>query len=239
MDKTFCLYDGIFPVVALGLATALEAGRGDGVRSPRARPYRRHVRTLLAGRAELSVQRGRRSMSFMSLLRDGQGVIRTELTANEVGDALNDSNALLWVHIAALEASDVNLLHRVFRFHPLAVQDCLNPTRQRPKIDDFGSHLFILVNGVDHEATGELVETTELNLFVGGNFVVTSSLRPIPSVEHLFASSSENSLLLDEGPPSTGARHHRRARRCRGADDRSHERSRGCRRRGGDCEPQR
>ena len=65
------------------------------------------------------------------------------------------------------------ILRDVFHFHPLAIEDCQSVGYQPPKVDDFGSYLFLIVHSIhpDHDITQ--LETHELNLFLGENYLVT------------------------------------------------------------------
>lgn len=77
-----------------------------------------------------------------------------------------------WIDIDGL--GDVELLQKAadrFGLHPLAIEDVLN-TAQRPKIESFESHYFIVSCFVyPHE--GDELRIEQLSLFLGSNFLVT------------------------------------------------------------------
>ena len=60
------------------------------------------------------------------------------------------SGNLIWLEAdsADLTDDDVALLAEEFGLHPLAVEDAIKP-RQRPKIDDYDQHLFLVVHQLD------------------------------------------------------------------------------------------
>ncbi len=64
-------------------------------------------------------------------------------------------------------------------FHPLAIEDTISPALHRPKVERFGNHLFVIVHGINYGAESHLVETTELNMFIGPTYVVTSHNEPL------------------------------------------------------------
>ncbi|MFN3285395.1 MAG: CorA family divalent cation transporter, partial [bacterium] len=66
--------------------------------------------------------------------------------------------------------ADVRLMAEVFGFHALAIEDTRNQ-RQRPKAEEYGGHLFLILNPVRCEPEG--AEFRELDVFVGSNYVVT------------------------------------------------------------------
>ncbi|MFY8268261.1 MAG: magnesium/cobalt transporter CorA [Terrimicrobiaceae bacterium] len=77
-----------------------------------------------------------------------------------------------WIDIDGL--GDIELLEKTaerFGLHPLAIEDVLN-TAQRPKIESFESHYFIVSCFVyPHE--GDELRIEQLSLFLGPNFLVT------------------------------------------------------------------
>lgn len=84
--------------------------------------------------------------------------------------ALLAGNEQFWVDLLRPDSGDISVLKDVFNFHPLAIEDTLN-MRQRPKVEDYGNILFAIINPVHFD--GETVEFTELNAFLGPNYMVT------------------------------------------------------------------
>jgi len=129
-------------------------------------------------------------------LTDGE--LRRNLDAGAIAAALQSPKGLLWLDLIAPTADDGQLLESAFGFHHLAVEDCLSRRLHSPKADDFGDHLFIIVHGVDHAAE-DVVQTSELALFLGGNFVVTSHARPLYSVEGVRAMVEDDARPMKRG----------------------------------------
>jgi len=138
-------------------------------------------------------------MTYVALYRDQSGTLHQDLDEERLTDALRDTAGMLWLHLSHFDDDDASLLERVFNFHPLAIRDCLDATYQRPKVDDYGDYLFVMLHGIDQEATYELVETTELDLFVGPNYVVSSSLGQLPGIERLVERTREQPHRLERG----------------------------------------
>lgn len=77
---------------------------------------------------------------------------------------------VLWLNIDGLgDARLVQAVGELFGLHRLALEDVVN-THQRPKVDDYGTHLFIVSRMVHG---GDRVVTEQLSMFLGSNFVVT------------------------------------------------------------------
>ncbi|MDA0351997.1 MAG: magnesium/cobalt transporter CorA [Chloroflexi bacterium] len=135
-------------------------------------------------------------MSLTALhLKDG--AVERLADPEAIAAHLGSDGGTLWVHVSGTTEADTELLGSLFGFHPLALQDCLNPDPQRPKIDDFGDYLFMLLYGVDHQATAELVVMAELDVFVGASYVVSASLRPIAAIEDVFERAQQDPQLLE------------------------------------------
>ena len=85
---------------------------------------------------------------------------------------LRAQGKLVWAEadIANLEADDVALIAEEFDLHHLAVEDAVH-LRQRPKLDVFDSHMFIVMHQLDEE-DGQ-VEATQIASFVGDHYVLT------------------------------------------------------------------
>jgi magnesium transporter len=64
-----------------------------------------------------------------------------------------------------------------------------------PKIDDFGEYLFAIVHGINYAAESNIVETTELALFISAHFLVTNHNMPLHSIESI------KRLVIEDGRP--------------------------------------
>ncbi|HEY2952646.1 MAG TPA: magnesium/cobalt transporter CorA [Verrucomicrobiae bacterium] len=94
---------------------------------------------------------------------------------------LADTNLFLWVDLenpAPEEAKFV--LEDVFHFHPLSIDDCVNVSPS-PKVEEyipkedekFTNYLFMVIHAVDYSRKDGVFGTSELNFFLGKNFLVT------------------------------------------------------------------
>jgi magnesium transporter len=128
------------------------------------------------------------------------GVLKQGLTPGEIGSALRSGVGLLWLDIQAPTPEDGKLLLDTFHFHPLSVEDCLTPALVPPKVDEFDDHLFIVVHGIKRDPGAEVVETTELDIFLGKNFVVTNHVFPSPAVDQVLARCKNGVRPLRRGP---------------------------------------
>ncbi|PHX84839.1 MAG: magnesium and cobalt transport protein CorA [Opitutia bacterium] len=92
-----------------------------------------------------------------------------------------DKGLILWVDLEAPTDEEIKLiLEGVFNFHPLAIEDCVTPS-SLPKIEDYDDYLFMVTHAVDFTRTDKFA-TTELDLFLGKEFLVTFHRTPLRSV---------------------------------------------------------
>ncbi|MFN7941141.1 MAG: magnesium/cobalt transporter CorA [Thermoanaerobaculia bacterium] len=115
----------------------------------------------------------------------------------ELAGLLADPDLFLWVDVEGPSDADADLLLEVFRFHPLAVEDTRNQ-RQRPKVEEYDDHLFVILNPVECPA-GEVV-FRELDLFLGKNFAVTVH----PAAEPAIDEAERRLNRFEKGKPSAG-----------------------------------
>lgn len=87
-----------------------------------------------------------------------------------------------WVDFVNPTAEESSLLANCFRFHPLAVEDCLDEFTQRPKIDFYDSYIFLVLHAIHQETFIPL----EVDVFVGEKFIVTYQQKTIRNVNNLW-----------------------------------------------------
>lgn len=104
---------------------------------------------------------------------------------------LADTNLFLWVDLEAPTERETRfILENVFHFHPLSIQDCVMES-EAPKVEEyipregelFSPYLFMVIHGVDYSRQDGVFATTELNFFLGRNFLVTYHRDPCRSVQ--------------------------------------------------------
>jgi magnesium transporter len=130
-----------------------------------------------------------------------EGKLQTGLTQIDIAFALQDVQGLLWVDFEAVpDAESEPILLKTFGFHPLAVDDALQESHV-PKLDDWGSYLYIVLHAVVYDEK-EGIDTQELDVFVGKNYMVTHHDRPIEAIERLW-----NTIQRDDRRLKSGADH--------------------------------
>lgn len=93
-----------------------------------------------------------------------------ELLADVPLEKLSEKEiAWYWVDFEAPTDEEIALLSTQFHFHSLCIEDCTGNLLERPKVDYYETYNFF----VFHALSEDSLEPTEVDLFVGGNYVVS------------------------------------------------------------------
>jgi len=127
------------------------------------------------------------------------GKLRTDLSQIDMAFALQDQTGLLWVDFEATPNAETEpLLTKTFGFHPLAIDDALSESHS-PKLDDWGRYLYIVLHSVVFDQQNQDIDTLELDIFVGKNYIVTHHDLPIEAVNHVWAITQRDDRFLKNG----------------------------------------
>ncbi|MBI5948964.1 MAG: magnesium/cobalt transporter CorA [Chloroflexi bacterium] len=92
---------------------------------------------------------------------------------------------LRWFDLVGNGTGELETLARRLELHHLAVEDCLSTLVHAPKIDDFGSYLFIVLHALVPGEDGPSPE--ELDIFLGHDFLITYADHRVPAIESVAA----------------------------------------------------
>src|SRR4051812_37697906 len=110
-----------------------------------------------------------------------------------------DKGLIVWVDLDnPTDEESKSVLEGLFQFHPLAIEDCMTPS-PLPKIEDYEDYLFMVTHAVDYSREDKFA-TTELDLFLGKEFIVTFHRTPLRSVNALIERLAKNAGLGPRGP---------------------------------------
>lgn len=121
---------------------------------------------------------------------------------------LADTNLFLWVDLEDVKDDEARrVLEGVFHFHPLSIEDCLIESQSpkvetyEPKEDDkFALYLFMVIHAVDYNRKDGLFATSELNFFLGKNFLVTYHKGPLRSIQHTEEACLKSTVHVARAP---------------------------------------
>jgi magnesium transporter len=97
---------------------------------------------------------------------DAQGFQEKELEAFETCYLFAKEPKVTWVNVVGIQQVEVlEKLGSCFVVHPLVLEDILN-TEQRPKVEDYGEDLFIVVKLISYREKTDEVEAEQISLIL-------------------------------------------------------------------------
>lgn len=104
---------------------------------------------------------------------DEQNLEEKEVKAIEECFPFKDKPTITWVNIDGLH--DVEMIGKIgkhFDVHPLVLESIVN-TGQRPKMEDFDNHIFIVLKMLYYDDKIDDIVEEQFSLILGSNFVIT------------------------------------------------------------------
>jgi len=133
------------------------------------------------------------------LIRYRDGRVEERISHEAIGEGLRLSDTIFWLDMEASKKEEIEDLGRIFGLHPLTIEDCIS-LNQRPKLEDYETYLFVVLHlCVFHQDTGK-IETKELHIFLGPNYLITVHGEPIGLLNDLYNRCKKDSLLWGRGP---------------------------------------
>jgi magnesium transporter len=135
-----------------------------------------------------------------ALFRAPSGGLPAEAPPGRFQALLDDADGLLWVDFQG-EPNETSepVLRDTFRFHPLAIDDALQESHV-PRVDDWEQYLYLVLHAVLYEQReGARIDTLELDIFLGPNYVVTHHDLPIHTVDAIWERCQRDERLMKNG----------------------------------------
>ena len=121
-------------------------------------------------------------------------------TVEDLPGLLEDRHGVVWVDFQEASTAELILLSDIFHFHPLTIEDATNEVVDPPKVDDYGEYLFVIAQAMQFAGDSEGLITTELNIYLGVNYVVTVHQRPLPFVDAVRSDCERGMHHTCQGP---------------------------------------
>ncbi len=100
--------------------------------------------------------------------RDGQRL--ADIPVSQIRTHLREPGGFVWVAIKDPDPEELTQLQEEFDLHPLAVEDARHG-HQRPKVEEYGSSLFVVMHMVEPGEDG--LQVAEVAIFVGPQYIVS------------------------------------------------------------------
>lgn len=107
---------------------------------------------------------------------------------------------LLWIDLYDCTDLELNYIGKIFDFHPLAIEDCLQ-TSPRAKVDKYDKYNFFVFHALHYdENSDDEINTSELDVFLGQNYIVTIHKTALAAVGKVARRCLQQNMLMDRGP---------------------------------------
>ena len=98
-----------------------------------------------------------------------------EKDAATVGECLpfKEKPTVTWINVSGIH--DVTVIEEfgeAFNIHPLLLEDIVHPD-QRPKLEDYDDYLFLVLRMLRYDEAKEELQSEQVSLILGPNFVIT------------------------------------------------------------------
>ncbi len=136
-----------------------------------------------------------------ALYRDG---VRVPLDCDKddlpaVRAATSRTGDFVWVGLHEPDAAELSRVAEAFSLHPLAVEDAVE-AHQRPKLERYDDSVFLVLKTLWYVDEYDAVETGEINLFVGRDFVVSVRHGEGTELHTARLDLEQRTGVLDHGP---------------------------------------
>lgn len=123
----------------------------------------------------------------------------TQLTdLDRIAEQINDPKHIFWLDLQQPTDQELATIAATFQLHPLAVEDASHE-HQRPKVEEYEHFFFLVFHTVHLDASRQKLDTCELDMFIGQNYLITVHREPIPELEEAEQRWKRNSSQLDRG----------------------------------------
>src|SRR5687768_6870222 len=119
-----------------------------------------------------------------------------DIEKREISDYLARPGCFVWVALRDATAEELAEMQDEFDLHELAVEDARHG-HQRPKIEEYGDSLFVVLNTVEVE--GEELKVGEIHVFAGRNYVLSVRHRTERGFQDVRARAEREPELLKNG----------------------------------------
>ncbi|MES2261298.1 MAG: magnesium/cobalt transporter CorA [Pseudomonadota bacterium] len=121
----------------------------------------------------------------------------TDVDVEDISDYVARNDCVVWVALRDADAAELAKMQEEFGLHELAVEDA-SRGHQRPKIEEYGDSLFVVVKTV--EAQGDSLLVGEVDIFVGSNYVLSNRQNSAYGFLGVRARAEREPHLLKQGP---------------------------------------
>ncbi|MCB9851344.1 MAG: magnesium/cobalt transporter CorA [Phycisphaerales bacterium] len=120
---------------------------------------------------------------FYGYVRYADGGISCLNSPAGLADAWASSDSVMWIDLESPTPEELRELNAIIKVDESAIEDCLSG-EQRPRLDEFTDHIFLLLyglRGIEKEEDDE-IDPRKLAAFVSRRYLVTVHARPLLTI---------------------------------------------------------
>jgi magnesium transporter len=112
-----------------------------------------------------------------------------------------DDAAWVWIGLHQPTEEEFDSVKAEFDLHPLAIEDAIK-AHQRPKLEEYGDTLFLVLKPARYHDDIEEVEFGEILIFMGEGFLITVRHGETTRLHDVRLKAEKNTELMKHGPAS-------------------------------------
>ncbi|MFH1424317.1 MAG: magnesium/cobalt transporter CorA [archaeon] len=133
-----------------------------------------------------------------SFFYDGK-TMHKDIPSSKFKNYLRRKKGVLWVDLEMPTPQELKILSDTFNFHPLSIEDCSKFT-EMPKVDEYDDYILLVFHRVTFDFKKEELQTKEMDIFLGDNFLVTVHNEESQSIENMKSRVTTKPQTLLQGP---------------------------------------
>jgi magnesium transporter len=122
-----------------------------------------------------------------------------DVAVPDISDYVARGDCFVWVALRDGDAAELAVMQEEFGLHELAVEDA-SRGHQRPKIEEYGDSLFVVVKTVEARPDSDELVVGEVDVFVGPNYVLSNRQNSSHDLLGVRARAEREPHLLKQGP---------------------------------------
>lgn len=134
-----------------------------------------------------------------AIYQDGRRIVSPSSIPEALAALQKLPDAMAWIGLYRPTQSELAALEDEFSMHPLAIEDAIS-AHQRPKLERYGSDMFVVLRAASYSDQREEVDFGELHLFIGSNFVVSVRHSEKPNLRLVRQRMEHDPEMLTLGP---------------------------------------
>ena len=125
--------------------------------------------------------------------------VASPATLEETTELKDSLKGMAWIGLYQPSHEEFQAVADEFGLHELAVEDAVH-AHQRPKIERFGSIVFVVLRTAHYVDPTEIIDFGEIHLFLGKDFVITVRHGDYPDLKQVRQRLESMPALLANGP---------------------------------------